>query len=169
MNNDFLNLKDQQVLYEIKDYLANIAVESAVVEASEHLPLNMLMAVTPEQVSVNIMYVPLPEDHFTEIRLLQLHSLITATVAEDKKSDLLILLNELNNQSPFGTFAISEKGELGFKYIYPVSRFEMPKEEPFQETFSLYQNCLMGFRNVILHVNNGELSLQDALKDVLVS
>jgi hypothetical protein len=169
MNNDFLNLKDQQVLYEIKDYLANIAVESAVIEASEHLPLNMLMAVTPEQVSVNIMYVPLPEDHFTEIRLLQLHSLIIANTEVDKRTDLLVLLNELNNQSPFGTFAINEKGELGFKYIYPVSRFEMPKEEPFQETFSLYQNCLMGFRKVIMHVNAGELSLQDALKDVLAS
>ena len=169
MNNDFLNLKDQQVLYEIKDYLEKISVQSTVVEASEHLPLNMLLAVTQEQVSVNIMYVPLPEDHFTEIRLLQLHAMITATTAADKKNDLLVLLNELNNQSPFGTFAINEKGELGFKYIYPVSRFEMPKEEPFQETFSLYLNCLMGFRKVIIHVNNGELSLRDALKDVLAS
>jgi hypothetical protein len=169
MNNDFLNLKDQQVLYEIKDFLENISVQSTVVEASEHLPLNMLMAVTQEQVSVNIMYVPLPEDHFTEIRLLQLHSLITANVVADKKNDLLVLLNELNNQSPFGTFAINEKGELGFKYIYPVSRFEMPKEEPFQETFSLYLNCLVGLRNVIILVNSGALSLQDALKDVMVS
>lgn len=167
MNNDFLNLKDQQVLYEIKDYLEKISVQSTVVEASEHLPLNMLLAVSPEQVSVNIMYVPLPEDHFTEIRLLQLHSLIIANTDLNKRNDLLVLLNELNNQSPFGTFAINEKGELGFKYIYPVSRFEMPKEEPFQETFSLYLNCLMGFRKVIIHVNNGELSLQDALKDVL--
>ncbi|MES2373013.1 MAG: hypothetical protein V4557_10580 [Bacteroidota bacterium] len=167
MNNDFLNLKDQQVLYEIKEYLENISVQSTVVEASDHLPLNMLLAVTQEEVSVNIMYVPLPEDHFTEIRLLQLHSLIIVNTEAAKKNDLLVLLNELNNQSPFGTFAINEKGELGFKYIYPVSRFEMPKEEPFQETFSLYQNCLIGFRNVIIHVNSGELSLEDALKDVL--
>jgi hypothetical protein len=167
MNNDFLNLKDQQVLYEIKDYLEKMEVESAVLESSEHLPVNILVAVTREQVSVNIMYVPLPEDHFSEIRLLQLYSLLIATIEPNRRNDLLILLNELNNQSPFGTFAINEKGELGFKYIYPVSRFEIPKEEPFQETFDLYLNCLMGFRNVVLHVNQGDLSLQDALKDLL--
>ena len=167
MNDDFLNLKDQQVLYEIKDYLTNIGVESAVLESSEQLPVNILVAVTQEQVSVNIMYVPLPEDHFNEIRLLQLYSLVVTNVDAARKKDLLELVNELNNQSPFGSFAINEKGELGFKYIYPVSRFEMPKEEPFQETFDLYLNCLMGFRNVVIHVNNGELPLQDALKDVM--
>jgi hypothetical protein len=84
-----------------------------------------------------------------------------------RKQELVILLNELNNQSPMGTFVLSAKGELGFKYIFPVSRFEMPQEDSFQETFSLYLNCLMGLRNVVLHVNSGELSIQDALKDIM--
>lgn len=169
MNHDFLNLKDQQVLYAIREFLQNISVDSIVVESSEHIPLNKLMAVSPEQVSVSIMYMPLPEDHFTEIRLLQLYSLILADSAADKRADLLSLLNELNNQSPLGTFSINEKNELGFTYIYPVSRFEIPEEEPFQEVFSLYMNCLAGFRNVIMHVNAGDLSLKDALKDVMIS
>ncbi len=169
MNDDFLNLKDQQVMYEIKDYLEKINVQATVAEASEQVPLNILFAATQNDVSVNIMYVPLPEDHFTEIRLLQFYSLISMNTSEEKKQDLLVLLNELNNQSPLGTFVLSGAGELGFKYIFPVSRFELPKEEPFQETFTLYVNCLTGLRNVIIHVNNGDLSINDALKDIMMS
>ncbi|MES2004826.1 MAG: hypothetical protein V4450_09920 [Bacteroidota bacterium] len=169
MNNDFLNLKDQQVLYQIKEYLEKIEVDSTVLEASEQLPMNILVAVTRELVTVNIMYVPLPEDHFTEIRLLQQYTLIVEKVAADRKDDLLVLLNELNAQSPLGSFSINEKNELGFKHIYPVSRFDIVAEDPFLEIFSLYLNCLMGFRNVIIHVNNGELSLPDAMKDVMAS
>jgi hypothetical protein len=166
MNNDFLNLKDQLVLLKIKDFLENISVQSTMIEASELHPLNVLQAVTPELASINIMYLPLPEDHFTEIRLLQLHSLIIANAEIQKRTELLILLNELNNQSPFGTFSISKKGELSFKYIYPIARFEIPEETPFQETFSLYENCLMSFRKLIILLNNDELSLEDVLKEV---
>lgn len=167
MKDDFLNIKEQQVLYEIKEYLGRMSVDANVVESSAELPMNMILAMTADQVSVNIMYVPLPEDHFTEIRLLQFYSLITMNAEAGRKQELVVLLNELNNQSPMGTFVLSGKGELGFKYIFPVSRFEMPQEDSFQETFSLYLNCLMGLRNVVLHVNSGELSIHDALKDIL--
>lgn len=164
MNQEFLNLKDQEILYSIRDYLAKISVEATVMEASENMPYNLLIASTKERVPINIMYVPLPEDHFATIRLLQHYSLITARVNAERKSDLLSLLNEINNQSPLGSFAINEQGELGFKYIYPVPRFGMLNEESFMEVFSLYLNCLLSFRSKITQVNNGTLSPGDALK-----
>lgn len=164
MNQEFLNLKDQEILYSIKDYLAKISVEASVMEASENMPYNILIASTKDRVPINIMYVPLPEDHFEAIRLLQHYSLITARVTAEKKNDLLLLLNEINNQSPLGSFAINEQGELGFKYIYPVPRFGMLNEDAFMEVFSLYLNCLLSFRNKIIEVNEGTLSLRDALK-----
>ncbi len=167
MNDNFLNIKDQQVLYQIKEFLETISVDSTVIESSAQLPINILLAVTPELVTVNIMYVPLPEDHFTEIRLLQHYTLVVEKVIEERKTDLFRLLNEMNNQSPLGSFGVNDKGELGFKYIYPVSRFDMLKEDPFLETFSLYLNCLMGFRKTIINVNNGTLPVEDALKDVM--
>lgn len=164
MNNDFLNLKDQQVLYELKDYLAKIPVPSTLMEATEDLPFNILVAVTSEQVSVNIMYVPLPEDHFHEIRLFQLYSLLVQAVPARQKNDLLDLLNEMNDRCPVGTFFLNEQAELGFKYIFPAARFEIPKEGPFIEIFTLYLNSLMSFRDIIIQVSNGTLLLSDAFK-----
>lgn len=167
MNDDFLNIKDQQVFYMLKEYLEKADVQASVIESSAEIPVNLLIALTREEVSVNIMYVPLPEDHFTEIRLLQFYTTISMNSDPGKRPDLVVLLNELNNQSPIGAFVLNAKGELGFKYIFPVSRFELPQEDGFIETFSLYLNCLTGLRNVILHVNNGDLSLSDALRDVM--
>lgn len=163
MNNDFLNLKDQQVLYELKDYLAKIPVPSTLIESSEELPYNLLIAVSSDQVPVNIMYVPLPEDHFSEIRLFQFYSLLVQKVPSDHKNDLLILLNELNDRCPIGSFFMNEKAELGFKYIFPVPRFEIPKENQFIEIFTLYLNSLMSFRDIINQFIIGSLSLKDVL------
>ena len=163
MKNEFFNLKDQQVLYELKDYLAKIPVPSTLFEASNDLPFNLLIAVTSEQVSVNIMYVPLPEDHFREIRLFQFYSLLVQEVPSEVKNDLLILINELNDRCPIGCFFTNEKQELGFKYIFPVPRFEIPKEHQFIEIFTLYLNSLMSFIDLINQFINRSLTLKNVL------
>jgi hypothetical protein len=166
MNNDFINLKDQQVLYDLRDYLAKISIPATLIEATEKLPFNILIAVTSEQVSVNIIYVPLPEDHFNDIRLMQFYSMLIQQVPSGRKSDLLTLVNELNNRCPIGSFFINEKTELGFKYIFPLARFDMPKEGSLIEIFTLYLNSLMSFRDTIIKVSDGTLSLKDALKEL---
>ncbi|MFZ4101472.1 MAG: YbjN domain-containing protein [Sphingobacterium thalpophilum] len=166
MNNDFLNLKDQQVLYEIKDYLLKIPMVSTIMEASADFPYNMLIAVNSEQTSVNMMYVPLPEDHFNDIRLMQLYSLLIQKVPSDQRNDLLTLANELNDRCPIGSFFINEKTELGFKYIFPLARFDMPKEGSLIEIFTLYLNSLMSFRDIVIRVGDGTLLLKDALKEL---
>lgn len=166
MNKEFVNLKDQQVLYEIKDYLEKIQIASTLLEASEEIPFNILVAITGEQASVNIMYVPIPEDHFEDIRLIQLYSLIVPIITSDKRNDLLILLNDMNNRCAVGTFFINEQSELGFKYIFPTNRFEIPKENNFIETFTLFINSMLSLIDLIIQVNNGSLAIDDALKQL---
>ncbi len=166
MNDEFVNLKDQQVLYEIKDYLENISVAGSVLESSKDLEFNILMAVTADQISINVMFVPAPEDQFEEIRLLQFHSLLTANVSSANKGDILALLNELNNLNPFGSFSINETGEISYRYIFPVTRFDIPKETTIQEIFTLYHNALTKFKRTILEVNDGRLSVKEALIQV---
>lgn len=164
MNQEFVNLKDQQVLFELKNYLEQINVASSFLESSVDLPYNILVAVTPAQASINIMYVPIPEDHFEEIRLLQLYSLVITNIVAERKIDLLILINELNNRCAIGSFFINERSEFGFKYIYPISRFDIPQKSSFIDIFSLFLNSMMSFRDLIIQVNNGTLLLDDAFK-----
>lgn len=166
MNDEFVNLKDQQVLYEIKDYLERISVTGTILESSKDLEFNILMAVTADHAAINIMYVPAPEDQFEEIRLLQFHSLLTANVSPAKKSEILSLLNELNDLNPFGSFSINGEGQLSYRYIFPVARFDVPKETTIQELFTLYHSALVKFKKALLGVNDGKLSLKDAIMQV---
>jgi len=167
MNENFINLRDQEILYSIQEYLKSISIVSTLLEAGPDMPHNILIAITTEQASVNIMYVPLPEDHFEEIRLFQLFSLLVAEVSPENRNDLTVLLNELNSRSPLGSFSINEKGELGFKYIFPVSRFGIPEEKAFLDIFSLYLNCLESFSRLVTDVNMGSVSLQNALSGLI--
>ena len=163
MNDEFVNLKDQQVLYEIKDYLERISVAGTVLESSRDLEFNILLAVTADQSAVNIMYVPAPEDQFEEMRLLQFHSLLTANISSIHKEGLLNLLNELNNLNLFGNFSINAEGQLSYKYIFPITRFDVPKEAIIQEIFTLFHRALTKFKPLLLGINDGKLSLQDAV------
>jgi hypothetical protein len=163
MNDNFINLKDQLYLSQIKDYLQQLPLSVEVMEASDLIPLNLLLISDPVHGSSNLMYVPLPEDHFQEIRLMQLYSLIIPSINPEKKEDLFYLINEINAKLPIGSISVNKMAELGFKFIFPVPRFEIPKEHQFIEIFTLYRNSLICFKDIINQFTNGSLSLKQVL------
>lgn len=166
MNNNFINLKDQLALGQIKAYLKHLPLSAEILEASDLFPYNMLLVTHPENGSLNLMYVPLPEDHFEEIRLMQLYSLIVSEIIPDRKTDLFYLINEINAQLPIGSVSVNKMGELGFKYVFPVSRFELPEEQTFLELFNLYRECLENFKTILSGVNKGTIRLADAMSSL---
>lgn len=164
MNQEFINLKDQQVLTEIKEYLEKMSIAGTLLESGPEMPHNVLIAITSEQLSVNIMYVPLPEDQFEESRLLQFYSMVHSNISHERLGDFMSLLNEVNNQCPLGSFTINEKSELSYKFIFPIDRFEIPKEFFIQEIFNLYINTLKNFYQALLDLNNGSLGLTEVIQ-----
>lgn len=163
MNDNFINLKDQLALAQIKAYFNKLPLSAEVLEASDLIPVNLLLITDPVNGSSNLMYVPLPEDHFEEIRLMQLYSLIIPAINPERKTDLFYLINEINAQLPIGSLAVNKMAELGFKYIFPVSRFSLPEEDTFIEIFNLFQDCLVSFRDLLSELNEGSIGLADAM------
>lgn len=163
MNDNFINLKDQLALAQIKACFKDLPLSAEVLEASDLIPVNLLLITDPVNGSSNLMYVPLPEDHFQEIRLMQLYSLIVPSIKPEKKTDLFYLINEINAQLPIGSISVNKMAELGFKYIFPVSRFDLPEKENFIEIFNLFQDCLVSFREQLIGLNEGNISLSDAM------
>jgi len=164
MNKELLNLKDQQLLNELKGYLEQIDVASTILESSVEIPHNILVAITTKQDSVNIMYVPIAENQFEDIRLFQLYSLVINKIVTERKEDLLLLVNELNNRCAIGSFFINELSEFGFKYVYPISRVDTPSKSSFVDIFSVFLNSMMSFKELIIETNNGTISIADAIK-----
>lgn len=163
MNDNFINLKDQLALAQVKGYLKNLPLSAEVLEASDLMPYNIMLITDPLKGSSNLMYVPLPEDHFQEIRLMQLYSLIIPAINPERKTDLFYLINEINALLPIGSISVNKMAELGFKYIFPVSRFNLPEEETFIEIFNLFQDSLVNFRDLLSRLNEGSIGLADAM------
>ena len=76
----------------------------------------------------------------------------------------MLLVNELNNRCAIGSFFINDLSEFGFKYIYPISRVDIPSKSSFIDIFSLFLNSMMSFKELIIETNNGTLSIADAIK-----
>lgn len=167
MNKEFINAKDQLFLEQVKGYLASQSINGAVVEAGSEVPNNLYLGELPEYGTVNIMYIPLPEDHFENIRLLQFYAPVVSEVDLTKGSDLLTLLNEANFICPVGAFSISGKNEIGFKYVFPVNRFDIMEEQPFLDIFNLYLECLLSMRGAIADLNGGKTLLKEALAGIM--
>jgi hypothetical protein len=94
---------------------------------------------------------------------MQLYSLIIPSINPEKKEDLFYLINEINAKLPIGSISVNKMAELGFKFIFPVPRFEIPKEHQFIEIFTLYRNSLICFKDIINQFTNGSLSLKQVL------
>lgn len=166
MNNEFINARDQLFLQHVKDYLLSQSISGSVLEASAEIPQNLYLGELPEYGTVNIMYIPLPEDHYEDTRLLQFYAPVLEQIDVTKKSDLLNLLNEVNLNCPVGAFSINGKNEIGFKYVFPVNRFDIMEQEPFLDIFNLYLDCLTSMRGAIADLNTGKVALKDALANL---
>ncbi len=167
MNNEFINARDQLFFERIKEYLLSQSINGSVLEAGPDIPHNIYLGELPEHGTVNIMYIPLAEDHFEDIRLLQFYAPVVSQIDLAKGSDLLTLLNEANFICPVGAFSISGKNEIGFKYVFPVNRFDIIEEQTFLNIFNLYLECLISMRDVITNTNEGKISLKDALTELM--
>ena len=166
MNNEFFNLKDQLAFSQLAKYLEAEDIEARVLEASDIVANNAVLVTLPDGSAMNVMYVPLAEDHYEDIRLMQFYAMVIDSPEASKRGDLLALLNDINGISPLGTFAISAKNELGCRHIFPVPRFGAPPESLFLDLFFLFLHCFESFGPVIRRVANGETELAEALHEI---
>jgi hypothetical protein len=163
MNNEFINARDQLFLEQVKEYFLSQSINGSVLQAGTEIPHNIYLGQLPDYGTVNVMYIPLQEDHFDDIRLLQFYAPVISEADPSKRSDLLVLLNEANFTCPLGSFSINDKNEIGFKYVFPVNRFEIMEEQPFLEIFNVYLDCLTSVRDAIMNLNGGNISVKEAI------
>lgn len=168
MNNEFFKVKDQLALEQIKKYITGMTATCEVIEPSELSEQPFLLATLPEGTgSFNVMYIPLPEDHFEAVRLLQVYASVVSDVNKDNLAALYQVLNGINEMCPIGTFTLNAKDEIGFRYVFPVDRFDLPDEGKFLDVFTMYLNFLETFRTTLVGVNFGVLTPAAALHQLM--
>jgi hypothetical protein len=162
MNKDFINIKEQILLNQIKDILEDNSITSTLIESSSYIPYNVLVT-TIDEINFNTMYLPVEEDLFRSIRLLQHY----ATILEEIPKELEIEINDLikahNKQIPLGFFYVTDENELSFKYVISIPRFDPINADQYGEMFMVLQQSVIQIKNKFLQFISGELTFEQAL------
>jgi hypothetical protein len=162
MNKDFINIKEQIILNQIKDILEDNSITSTLIESSSYIPYNVLVS-TIDEINFNTMYLPVEEDLFRSIRLLQHY----ATILEEIPKELEIEINDLikahNKQIPLGFFYVTDENELSFKYVISIPRFDPINADQYCEMFMVLQQSVIQIKNKFLQFISGELSFEQAI------
>ncbi len=161
MTKDFINIKEQILLNQIKDILNEHSIESNLIESSVYMPFNVLVT-TIDEINFNIMYLPVEEDLFRTIRLLQHYATIIEKIPNDKELGINELIKAHNKQIPLGFFYITDENELSFKYVIPIPRFDPLNADQYGEMFMVLQQSVVQIKNKFLQFISGDLSYEQA-------
>lgn len=162
MNKDFINIKEQIILNQIKDILEDNSITSTLIESSSYIPYNVLVT-TIDEINFNIMYLPVEEDLFRSIRLLQHYATIVEDIPKEFESEINELIKAHNKQIPLGFFYVTDENELSFKYVISIPRFDPVNADQYGEMFMVLQQSVIQIKNKFLQFISGELSYEQAL------
>jgi hypothetical protein len=162
MNKDFIDIKEQILLNQIKDILNENSIVSTLIESSSYIPYNVLVT-TIDEINFNIMYLPVEEDLFRSIRLLQHYATIVEDIPKELDSEINELIKAHNKHIPLGFFYVTDENELSFKYVISIPRFDPVNADQYGEMFMVLQQSVIQIKNKFLQFISGEISYDQAL------
>jgi hypothetical protein len=163
----------RNLLQDLKGILAEtMGLDSNLVEPSETMPLVSLSTyLKPDQKSrdreVNCAFFPFSEAEMKHTLLLQFYFQLPFSLNEARSSDLVLLLQTINNRVPLGCYSINmEERSIQFRYVMPLPNRVPLNSDLMGEIMLLLIVFQDLFPPVIESLNTGETSLQDSLKAV---
>jgi hypothetical protein len=111
----------------LEQILKEAEVPTTLLERSEELPLNVLMAgITKDERGrdrfVHFSFLPLDDEtDIQAVELLQIYHTFPFRLAGGRRAAVAELLLEANTRLPIGHFGLNENEELHYRYVYALS------------------------------------------------
>lgn len=155
----------------LKRYMEELGLESKLVERSEEVPLNTLLTALKKDYkgrerSMNFSYIPLLEEEFEYINLLQLYAPLPCDLNLEYKSSLERFLLTVNGQAAIGHFNLKKNNEIFLRYVHITSQDELINQNEIKETVMLFIYMQEIFGESIEDVASGKKDLQTALREL---
>ncbi|WP_284638203.1 YbjN domain-containing protein [Paenibacillus silviterrae] len=155
----------------LKQYLEEAGLQSDLLEKSEEVPLNVLLAPMLKDHKgrdryVNFSFVPFTDDELESIRLLQIYTTVPVNWKEGTRSSVEKLLLAINCQLAIGHFSIKSDDEVYYRYVYAAPGGQTLRREDMLELIDLFMLMLDMFSRTIDDVASGALSLASAMAAV---
>lgn len=169
MTQEILHQQSLIELKHIKQYLNDeVGLQSELLEKSEAYLVNILIVMLGEdsqkrQRSSNLIFLPVKDDDFSNISLLQYYSQLPFEVISEFRDTTIKFINHLNEKTSIGNFGVTVDGNIYLRYIYSIPKNEIIRKETFVETFQLLMFMQEIFCNLIEEVATGVKSYDDAV------
>jgi hypothetical protein len=116
-------------LISIQNIFNEVGLKTTLLEKSELIPLTTLgVEIDPDdskrERNIFMSFIPLPEEVFEDIKLLQFHTELPFTGLKKSQTGLEALFNFINLNSPIGTFGLNDDYKISLRYIHTINKFE---------------------------------------------
>jgi hypothetical protein len=133
MNNQNEIMMDLDLL-SIQNILNETGLKTSLLEKSELIPLSTLgVEIDPDESnrkrSIYMSFIPIPEEVFDNIKLLQFHTEMPFHGFKNSQSGLESLFNFININSPIGTFGLNDDYKISLRYIHTLNKFDSLSEK----------------------------------------
>ncbi len=147
--------------------------ETSLLESSEFIPLNMVITLLPKDKfgrdrNMNFTFIPFLNDELEHVKLIQFFSSIPDSKIEKNSNSIKDLICEINKNTVFGNFLITENDELAFRYVSGISKKNEINPNEFCELLSVYLFSLDLFS---VHISNflaGATTIEEILESLLL-
>lgn len=121
-------------LISIQNIINETGLKTAMLEKSELVRLSTLgIEIDTDESnrarSIFLSFIPLPEDVFDNIKLLQFHTEMPFHGLKKSKAELEALFNFININSPIGTFGLNDDYKISLRYIHTLNKFDSLSEK----------------------------------------
>jgi len=157
----------------LKDYLKDAEIECALIEATELIPVHMLVIPMPadheeRDRALSCSFIPVDESYLEHNTLLQIYSELPWEIQENNHEQLIQYLMRINMLQPLGHFG-EKDGKVYFRYVLLLERYEVVRASEALEVLRVCEESIDMYAEAIEDVNSGEMSLVDALSELTIS
>lgn len=160
-------------LISLKNLLDEIQIESQLLEASTVMPLSTLMAAIDQDHqgrdrAFSFSFIPLPDETFADVKLLQCYTELPFAVAETFKGDVETLLLAINLTLPLGNFGLQNEQLVYFRYSCTLPKYTVLSDSQalLIDVIKLVVYALEGNADLIEQVATQQKTLKQALSEL---
>lgn len=155
----------------IKRYMDEIEIEAVLLKRDAAFPLHTLVINVEEdhrgrQRSASLNYLPINNEDFEFIHLLQFYTVLLFDYEKRYKDDLQKLLFFINRLTAIGDFNFKDETEIDFRYVYTASTQEIIPQAEISETVFLFALMLDMYAEWIEDVGTGKKTYNEVIDEL---
>jgi hypothetical protein len=155
-------------LRQVKRILDDLELTTRLIEKSDKMPISSIILnfnSSDINIDVAIAFIPLPEDIFPDVKILQFFYEFPEIVVDSNENLSLELTNRINYLLPIGSFGLKDK-KITYRYCHlmPIFSNLLDQKDSIKDLIKLIALYTETFKEPINNVMKGTLGIDEMFK-----